>query len=363
MKFLFKIWSNYDGFTPSAIPDRRLAGGMLRLGWERYIESVEPDSEIWVYFFGGHRFDNGVYIKGVPDEIDVDRREVLLRIREFSTVEPLTDEETSARIANVVAARGLQVFLLPEYLDAAPECDVTTGAVSCQQRRCGSCSTWQSLPVIRERNLARPAHLPEDLAGFAPAYWVIPPRNFIYRSGRTLKDRYRRTNELFMRFKTGERRLAFPLALGMQEALAARDLDDVDCVVPIPLSPDKEKAKEIHRTRLLAAELARLLGVPRRELLGLSGPVSKHQFRTERGMSAGEFEREYRKRLVVNDRAADFERILLIDDVCTEGRTLSACVRELRAVNPELDVVVSTAGQMTVRAAVRHEDDLVSTRR
>lgn len=101
-------------------------------------------------------------------------------------------------------------------------------------------------------------------------------------SGRTLKDRHRRTNELFKRFKTGERRLAFPLALGMQEALAARDLDDVDCVVPIPLSPDKEKAEEIHRTRLLAVELGRLLGVSRRELLGLSDPVSKHKFRTER---------------------------------------------------------------------------------
>ena len=37
MKFLYKVWSNYDGFTPAEIPARQLPGGLLRLGWARYI--------------------------------------------------------------------------------------------------------------------------------------------------------------------------------------------------------------------------------------------------------------------------------------------------------------------------------------
>lgn len=361
MKFIYKVWSNYDGFTPSEIPRRRLPGGALRLGWRHYIESVERDSEIWVYFHGRHRFENGVYIKGVPDEVDIDAREVLLRVREYSTDEPLTDDETSALVAEVVRARGLQVFLLPEFLDVAPECDVATAATSCQSRRCGSCPTWKALPVIRERNLGWPAHLSGDVEGFAPGYWVIPPRNFIHQRGQTFKDRYRRTSELFKRFKTGERRLAFPLALGMHEALAARELEDVECVVPVPLSPDKEEAGEIHRTRLLATELARLLGVQRRELLTLSSPISKRTFRGQRGFSAAQFEWAYARRLLVRDAVERYERILLVDDVCTEGSTLSACLTKLWEVNAELEVVVASAGQMAVRAAVRREEDLASS--
>ena len=52
--------------------------------------------------------------------------------------------------------------------------------------------------------------------------------------------------------------------------------------------------------------------------------------------------------------------MLLIDDVCTEGSTLRACTAGLRAKNPELQVAAATAGQMTVRAAVTREEDLVA---
>jgi predicted amidophosphoribosyltransferase len=76
-----------------------------------------------------------------------------------------------------------------------------------------------------------------------------------------------KTDELFRRFKAGEKNLAFPLALGMHEALVARGLESVDAIVPVPLSPDKVAAGEIHRTLLLARELGRQLGVPVRQLL------------------------------------------------------------------------------------------------
>jgi hypothetical protein len=62
LKFLFKIWSGYDGFRPAEIPNRQLPGGLLRLGWGRYIEAVELGTEVWVYFHGPHAFENGVYV-------------------------------------------------------------------------------------------------------------------------------------------------------------------------------------------------------------------------------------------------------------------------------------------------------------
>ena len=362
MKFLYKIWSGYDRFTPREIAVRQEAGGLLRLGWARYIEAVDRGTEIWVYFHGPHAFDNGVYIKGVAHTVDVAAREVLLRIRQSSpsTTEPLTDADTSAEIADVVRAQGRQVFLLPEVLDAAPACNINTSARTCARRNCGGCPTWQNLPLIQGRNLGRPERLPHSLDGFVPAYWVIPGRNFIYQRGDRFRTEVRRTNELFRRFKTGEKRLAFPLALGMREALAEQDLTECDAIVPVPLSPDKEAAAEIHRTSLLAGELARLLGCPVREFLKLASPISKRRLRGDLHYSAAQFEWAYERQLVVDDGVDDLTRVLLVDDVCTEGSTISACTDSLRSRNSKLEIVAVTAGQMTVRAAVEHEEDLVA---
>lgn len=359
MKFLYKIWSGYDGFQPAVISERRLPGGLLELGWDRYIEAVERGDEVWVYFFGSHSFVNGVYVKGVAHRVDVTDRAVQLRVREFSEEQPLTDAETAARIRQVVRARGRQVFVLPEQLEAAPLCTMTTTATSCAKRQCGSCATWQAMPRVTPNALGRPARLSPDFDAFVPAYWVIARRNFIHQSGRRIRRDIQRTSDLFYRFKVGEPRLAVPLALAMREELAERGLEDFDCVTPVPLSPDKEEAGELHRTRVLANELARLLGIRSRDLLSLSEPTSKRVLRRERGYSAEQFEAAYERRLVVDPAVERIARIALLDDVCTEGSTLSACLARLSEMNPGLEVVAVTAGQMTVKAAVRREQEVV----
>jgi predicted amidophosphoribosyltransferase len=76
-------------------------------------------------------------------------------------------------------------------------------------------------------------------------------------------------------------------------------------------------------------------------------------------LSAGAFEAAYGRALYVDPAAGEYDRIVLVDDVCTEGSTLSACATALWEVNPSMDIVLATAGQMTVRAAVKHEADLV----
>lgn len=361
MKFLYKVWSNYDGFTPDQVAARLLPGGLLRLGWTRYIESVEDDSEIWVYFHGRHAFENGVYVKGVVHAVDFDAGEVLLRVRQAATEAPLTDAAATEHIARIAAARGLQVFVLPEVLDAVPACDVGTSAETCSRRQCGGCSTWGALPLICARNLGAPPRLPDELIDFVPAYWVVAPRNFIHLNGQRIKTSHHRTDELFRRFKTGEERLAFPLALGIREALADRGLlQGFDAVIPVPLSPEKQAAGEIHRTQLLATELARLIGSPVRNALSLFNPISKRRLRFQQGLGAARFEAAYRRELVVAPEVHGLQRVALLDDVCTEGSTLRSSFAALRAVNPAVEVVAVTAGQMTVRASVQHEEDLIA---
>src|SRR5262245_7522471 len=99
MRFLYKINSSYDGFTPADIPDRLRSGRHMKLGWKRYIDVVERGHEVWVYFCGPHNFEPGVYVKGVVRKINPSREHVILRITEYETDAPVTDEETSRRVA------------------------------------------------------------------------------------------------------------------------------------------------------------------------------------------------------------------------------------------------------------------------
>jgi len=125
-------------------------------------------------------------------------------------------------------------------------------------------------------------------------------------------------------------------------------------------APSREAAGELHRTGTLADELGRVLDVRRCDLLSLSEPTSKRVLRGEHGYTAGRFESTYGRRLLIEPEAERLTRLILLDDVCTEGSTLSACLDALHVINPGLEVVAATAGQMTVRAAVRRERDLVT---
>jgi predicted amidophosphoribosyltransferase len=211
-----------------------------------------------------------------------------------------------------------------------------------------NCGTWNALHRIEPQSCGFPVRLGEGYERFAPAFWVIPPRSYFAGS---IGPNVKRTSELFYRFKTGEKALAFPLALGMFNALRDRGDIDFECIVPIPLSPAKAARGEIHRTRLLANELARLLGCPTREFLSLNRAISKGSMRGA-GATRREFETAYYESLVVDDRIRAHKRVLIVDDVSTEGTTLRCACRKITDAHPDCALSASTAGQMVVKAVV-----------
>lgn len=360
MRFLYKIHSGYDGFTPKRIPERMLSGKLLRLGWARHLDVVEQGWEVWVYFRGPHKFTDGVYVKGFVHTIDVAAQRVLLRVREFSTAIPLTDTETGSRIASVVAPRYRQVFVYPEEWNPVPVCTVGSSAESCRQRKCDTCPNWRLLPIIAGETLGRPSRLSVQFDAFAPAFWVVPARCYLVMSGQAIAPAVRKGNELFYRLKSGDETVVYPLALGIYEALRRRKLLDFEAIVPVPLSPDKASAGYLHRTLRLAQELARLLGCALLELLRLTKPISKRVLRAA-GYTARQFESAYYQALAVDaEKAKHYRRLLLVDDVCTEGSTLRAALWRLREANPTCKVVAATAGQMIVKAVVQDEEPLLA---
>lgn len=274
MRYLYKIWSGYDGFTPTQIPNRKDSDGRLKLGWRRYLDVVEPEDEVWVYFHGRDAFEDGVYLKGILDDINVSDRRAFLVITEESTEQPLTAAVTSRRVAATVSQRYRQIFLYPQAWGDDETCTALSTGSTCAEKHCELCDIWMDLPIVRRQEQRRPSRLSPNVIEFVPGYWVIPSRCFLYSETHPILSEVKRSTELFYTFKLGAEKLAYPLGLGVYEALRNRGLTAFDAIVPIPLSPDKAHSGELHRTRALARQLSQFLGVPVREMLSLTQPIS-----------------------------------------------------------------------------------------
>ena len=248
-----------------------------------------------MYFHGRHKFENGVYAKGIVDGIDLEAGEVSLRVREYRTDRPITPRKISARVAEAVSTRFRQVFLWPDDWTVAPECEPSAP----------SRLRWSTYDDV------------------VAAHWIVPSRCYETRIRSEVRDLTRR----FTAFKLGEMAYAFPFALSIFEQLRQRDLLEFDYVVPIPLSQDKVAKREKHRTRELARELGRLLAVRVREMLSLSASVSKRRMQAD-GYTMSQFEGRYREALQATV-PSDARRILLVDDVMTRGSTAAQALRAI----------------------------------
>ena len=63
--------------------------------------------------------------------------------------------------------------------------------------------------------------------------------------------------------------------------------------------------------------------------------------------------------MTVDAAARGLSRILLLDDVSTEGSTLRCAVQAFREVNADCSIVAATAGQMILKSVVRDKTVLV----
>jgi len=144
----------------------------------------------------------------------------------------------------------------------------------------------------------------------------------------------------------------------MYEALKEQQTSGFDCIIPIPLSPDKKETGQVDRTRILAHELATLLRVPVANLLSLKAPISKRQFLSA-GRSLAHFEHSYHQLVTVDATIIEYSRILLLDDVCTQGSTLNCALRKIRETHGTCRITATTAGQMLLKSVVRDEHQIL----
>ena len=115
---------------------------------------------------------------------------------------------------------------------------------------------------------------------------------------------------------------------GLLAAYASELALPASVLVPVPLHPRRLRARGYNQAALLAQEMGRRMGVPVAE-----GALRRSRAAPPQARSS---DVEARRRnvegsFIVRDGSPAGRAVLLVDDVCTTGSTLSACASALKA--------------------------------
>jgi len=117
--------------------------------------------------------------------------------------------------------------------------------------------------------------------------------------------------------------LAEPLGRMLATYLAQHPLA-FDLIVPVPLHPERRADRGYNQAELLARVIARQCGVS----LNTSALVRKLNTTPQVGLNETERRRNVRNAFHCTQQL-DARRMLVVDDVCTTGATLSECAGAL----------------------------------
>ncbi len=138
----------------------------------------------------------------------------------------------------------------------------------------------------------------------------------------------------------------YAFALRIYKKLKELGLDEsIDLIVPIPLTRKKFRRRGYNQTALMANELRYMLDRGFEDVL-----IKVKETKEQKTLSEYERRENLRGVFEISPNASDItgKRILLIDDVCTTGSTLSEAAGILKAAGAE--TVIAAAFAKTVKA-------------
>lgn len=126
----------------------------------------------------------------------------------------------------------------------------------------------------------------------------------------------------------------YAFACGISSAITERGIaGDIDMTVPVPISKKSMKERGYNQSELIAKELRYIIDVPYvNALVKVKDTAAQKSLKmSERaGNVSGAFGVPEDKKTVIAGK-----RLLVIDDVCTTGSTLSEAARTLKAAGAE----------------------------
>ena len=178
------------------------------------------------------------------------------------------------------------------------------------------CSAWLSgLPLNEGVDEEAAAALANDL-GVGYLYWLF---------------RYDRASDFHKLVYAIKYRSNRELGVWAGKMLGERMQDDrgIDCVIPVPLHPEREKERGFNQAFMIGMGIASVLG-GRVESGVLSRVVNTpSQTGLERGQRADNVAEAFELRDTV---CVEGCHVLLVDDVVTSGATIRACMIELSKI-------------------------------
>ncbi|MBR1548644.1 MAG: ComF family protein [Prevotella sp.] len=114
-----------------------------------------------------------------------------------------------------------------------------------------------------------------------------------------------------------------------EEMQLARYLEGIDLLLPVPLSPRRKRQRGYNQCELLARGISSKTSLP----IASKAIGRRHFLKSQTRLSRQERQANVSNMFVLRDAAQlRGKHVLLVDDVCTTGATLTACAEVLRSV-------------------------------
>lgn len=201
-------------------------------------------------------------------------------------------------------------------------CDVCGREVFSGERLCEACT--RALPLIGTHcpvcgRAVREAGVCAACKQRRPAADAVRSR-FLYEG---------EAARLVLRFKNGERYLAFPLAQFLVPLLS--EFPGADALVPVPMAVRALRRRGYNQAELLARELSALTGLP-----VLTAAEKRRETPPQKSLSRREREKNLEGCFHVTDRkAVRGKKLIIVDDAYTTGATVDVLAAVLRRARAE----------------------------
>ena len=359
MKFLYKINSAYDGFTPQKIEERLHKGIYIVYNWKEYFDNVEKGDVVFTYFVG-RGVKKGIYLIAKVSEIKKDKL-VIGKVLRYDQDKPLVPPQEFEKYKDKILTRPIgSVYVIPSSLDivfedlkkkvAISEIDIKkrVDCYTCYRNKafnCNSCVLLNPNYLIKwDEEVSSKIRRLGKIKETTSAFWIIPRQAHWMKKTITQHP----ISEMFYDFKSGYYYYSNLFAFGILKAIDYHPRFKIkfDYVLGIPLSPDKKKSGEIDRVAKLCEIVSKELKVNYlNDGLKLTKPISRRSYKLN-GLGNQDFSRDYYKYLDLNTPNLNNKTILIIYDVITDGITLKTTAKKVMDQYPNVSIYAATAGIM-----------------
>lgn len=125
-----------------------------------------------------------------------------------------------------------------------------------------------------------------------------------------------------------------------EEMRIAGYFEGVDAIIPVPLSPKRERQRGYNQSEMLARGIHEITGIP-----VMTKVVSRKHFQQSQ-TSLMRHQRQENVADIFELRSAEGmagKHLLLVDDICTTGATLASCSNMLSTI-PNIRISILTLG-------------------